>query len=419
MDDTHLPNKSGKVAQERARPIAVAAVEGLRALIRSGEFEPGDPIPAEQSLTEILKVSRGSVRHAINALVESGEVIRQPHCRPVVGNFRQKSRKRNGLDVHVWVSHPISDGATLMFLKGISLGLNGTPYRMLVREPTWFTGEHVQAEERAFLAGLTEFEDVAGAILERDAGAENGDVVQQLLKEEIPLVFVDCPPPDDLPADYVGTANITSARRGVEHLLELGHRRIACLVESELSRVTRDRILGYRRAMMHAGLEGNVHCLVGDQLSEVPRRLHPAGIFAPRCNVDGPYARWSHSLVNEVLSMPDRPTALFVGCDVLALWVVALLEGAGVRVPQDMSVVAFDWLARWEPAIPDFLTTAGQDFEGFGRYAVDLLLDRLTGVSPAVPRQVLFPAPLVVRSSTSPRPSHSAPDLLVGAEAGI
>jgi DNA-binding LacI/PurR family transcriptional regulator len=69
-------------------------------------------------------------------------------------------------------------------------------------------------------------------------------------------------------------------------------------------------------------------------------------------------------------------------------------------VLQDISIVGFDWLAGWDKSIPDTLTTAAQDFEAFGRHAANLLLDRVVGDAPTVPRHVLFDAPLVMRSST-------------------
>lgn len=401
----------------RSRPVVVSATESLRQLLNSSEFQTGSSLPSEHSLAESLQVSRGTVRLAIDALVKTGEVVREPHCRPQLGLLRSPKRSRAGLDVHVWVSHPISDGATLMFLKGISLGLQGTPYRMLVKEPTWFTGEKVHSEERQFLQDIMEDKNVAGAILQRDASAESADLVRELILRHLPLVFVDCPPPDDLPADYVGTANVSSARICVEHLIELGHERIACLVESQTTPVLRDRARGYDRAMRLAGLGGQATTLIAENLPESSITLRPGGILAARCNVEGAYSRWSRALVAQVLMMPNRPTALFVGCDILALWVIALLEGTGLRVPEDISVVGFDWLARWERDIPDVLTSAAQDFEGFGRQAADLLIDRHSGEATYGPRHVLFPAQLTVRRSSAPRVAHSSASCLVGMDA--
>lgn len=394
---------------KRIRPVAGPAADALRGLIRNAGYRTGDVLDSEHRLAELLEVSRGTVRLAIDVLVASGELTRRPHSRPIIGLTTDRPVKGEGLDVYVWVSHPISDSASLMFLKGVSLGLKGTPYRMIVREPTRFFGGHVPSDERQFLSDLLDNDTAAGAIIQRDPVAENADVAAELLRRGMPLVFVDSLPPAGIEADFVGSANLHSARRCVEHLIEFGHENIACLVESDISDVTRERIRGYWRAMRQAGLESRGSCLVAGHLPDATSHILPAGRFAPRCATHGAYAKWSQALVAKVLDMPVTPTAVFVGCDVLAHSVGALLEGAGLRVPEDISLVGFDWLARWESAIIDDLTTASQDFEGFGRHAADLLLDRLTGDSVSPPRHVLFPAPLVIRSSTAPRMGAQTP----------
>ncbi len=288
-------------------------------------------------------------------------------------------------------------------MKGVSLGLKGTPYRMIVREPTRFFGEYVHADERQFLRDLIDNDQAAGAIVQRDPFATNGDVVDELIRRGTNLVFVDSPPPDGILADHVGTINSSAARLCVEHLIELGHRRIVCLIENDVSEVTRQRVMGYTRAMSQAGLDGFTCCLTATRLEEPPDSLHPAGRFARRLPQDSIFFQSARRLVANVLEMKDRPTALFVGCDVLATCVGALLEGAGLMVPDDISLTGFDWLARWENANDDDLTTASQDFQGFGVYAAELLLDRLDGSAPPSPRHVLLPAPLVIRSSTARR----------------
>ncbi len=378
------------------------AAEALRTALRDGHCRTGDVIESEHRLSEKLGVSRGTVRVAIDLLVATGELTRRPHSRPVVGIAHERPARGAACDVYVWVSKPFFDDASLMFVKGVSLGLKGMPYRMVVREPTGIFGNRLHSEERQFLSDLIENPDAAAVIVQRDPFASNEDVVEALLRAGKRLVFVDSPPPKGIACDYVGSANLAAAREGVEHLIELGHRRIACLVETNGPVVTQERIKGYWRAMRQAGLADDGVCLVASELRAVEARYRPAGRYAGPCAPHGTgYLDWAQRLVVELLAMPRRPTALFVGCDVLAYAVGSLLEGAGLRIPEDFSIVGFDWLGRWEAASADDLTTAGQDFEGLGRHAADLLLDRLLGEAPPTPRHVFIPAPLVVRSSTA------------------
>ncbi len=402
---------------KRSRPVVSSAAEALRGFLREGRFRAGDVLDSEHRLAETLGVSRGTVRLAIDVLVATGELTRRPHSRPIVGMGRERATNE-GLDIYVWVSHPISDHASLMFIRGVSLGLKGTPYRIVVREPTRFFGGHVPSDERQFFVDLLDNASAGGAIVLRDAYGNNGEAAQNLIRAGKPLVFVDMPPPEGVEADYVGSTNLASARECVEHLIELGHRRIACAVESDASEVIRERLKGYWRAMRQAGLADQAVSLVACEIDPSEGRLLPAGRFASRCATQGSWLEWSRRLVTAFLNLPERPTALFVGCDVLAHSVGALLEGAGVRIPEDVSLVGFDWLARWESAQIDDVTTSSQDFEGFGRHSANLLLDRLVEQSTASARHVLLPAPLVVRSSTA-SPTAQRPSLDPSGDAAL
>src|SRR6185312_4140040 len=91
---------------------------------------------------------------------------------------------------------------------------------------------------------------------------------------------------------------------------------------------------------------------------------------------------------------------IVVSCDVLAHWLCAAVEAEGLSVPADIAVVGFDWLARWDDPSMDLITTASQDFEGFGYHAAEFLLDRANDEFELDARQILLPAPLVFRYST-------------------
>lgn len=387
-------------------PAVAGAVEAIRGEIRGGAYAVGGFLPAEQEIATQLGVSRGTVRLAIEVLVDAGDITRRQHSRPIVGIQREAATPAEGNDVHVWVSHPIADEATLLFMKGISAGLMGTGLRMIVREPTRFFGDHVKSDERQFLLDLIDNDQVAGAIVQRDPYADNADVIERLVRTGKPVVFADIPPPKGIAADHVGTANLASARTCVEHLVKLGHRRIVCAADDQTPAPTRERIQGYRRAMKQAGLDEVGRVLVAADLQETgvaPWSL--GGRFFSRLSQNSLYSSWSHRLADQILTMNPRPTAIFVTCDVLAFWLCSYLEAAGVAVPREMSIVGFDWLSRWDDPEYDTLTTASQDFLKFGRYSSDLLLDRIAGCQDAMPRHILLDAPLVVRSSTAPEPS--------------
>jgi len=375
-----------------------SVVEGIARQIKAGAYRAGVPLPSEHDLADTFSVSRGTVRRAIEELITSGAITRRAHSRPLVA---QTALTSGGNEVYVWVSRPIADEQALVLIREISKGLRGTTYRLVVREPSRFVGTVVKSDEREFLHGVLDNPAVAGAIIERDPFAANDDVFRELIKKGKHLIFVDTPPPDGIRADYVGTTNATAARTCVEHLLNLGHSRIYFVADCLDPRAAKDRMKGYWRAMTQAGVASLGKALIAAELPPAPTsEITLAGAYARVIKKDAWFSDLASRVVQALVETEPPPTALFVCHDVMAFWVSAVLEGRGISVPGDISVAGFDWLAKWDPTTPDTLTTAGQDFAGFGLHAANLLLDRLSGDAAPEPRHVLLDAPLVVRSST-------------------
>jgi LacI family xylobiose transport system transcriptional regulator len=200
----------------------------------------------------------------------------------------------------------------------------------------------------------------------------------QLTSRDIPFVVLDPAgdPADGVPA--VGANNWLGGLSATRHLVELGHRRIAMVGGPLRMMCSRARVDGYRTALETAGLgidpalvrEGNFH--------------HEAGYVTGR----------------ELLSLPDRPTAVFAGNDLQALGVYEAARELGLRIPEDLSVVGFDDLplARW---VGPPLTTVRQPLVEMAETATQLALDLGRGRRPAATRVDLATS-LVVRNSTAP-----------------
>jgi LacI family transcriptional regulator len=187
------------------------------------------------------------------------------------------------------------------------------------------------------------------------------------------------------------------------HLIALGHRRIAVLTGRRTISTSIDRVAGCRRALEEAGLT------LDDAL------VRYGGFNFGNLNLaDG------HRMTEEVLaSTEDPPTAIFAANNFIAFGAIRALREMGLRVPDDMSVVAFDDLpVEWisEP----FLTVAAQPAYEIGRRAATLLLDRIAGDPNATGESVMLPFELIIRrSSAAPRAAPSvsdpatAPDVVV------
>lgn len=217
--------------------------------------------------------------------------------------------------------------------------------------------------------------------------------VEWLVRRRLPLVMVDQDVSPDFPS--VNVDDRGGARAAAQHLVDLGHRRVAILtsVHGEVSRfvedprttcagwkhAARERMLGHLDALDEAGVRPLVHVQ--------PHNSDDDALAAAR----------------EILSLPDRPTGMLCFSDVLAHGVVRAAEELGLSVPGDVSVVGFDdspLAQRLRPA----LTTVRQDVEGKGRAAAAQITEAMSAAragKPVEPRHILLPTHLVVRDSTA------------------
>jgi DNA-binding LacI/PurR family transcriptional regulator len=192
---------------------------------------------------------------------------------------------------------------------------------------------------------------------------------------DIPVVTVGAQGPS---FSSVTVDNTGGAQSAVEHLISLGHSRIACIgaLPNEASNGSAEdhRLRGYAKALARAGIDADDGLVIGADYSI------GGGAVA----------------VQRLLNLDDRPTALFVLSDEMAVGAISALEAVGLEVPGDISVVGFD-----DHEFSDFLglTTVRQDVVGTAWRAVDMLLGHFGNGHP-VTHEVL-PTRLIVRSSSA------------------
>jgi len=143
--------------------------------------------------------------------------------------------------------------------------------------------------------------------------------VRRLLQRGIPTVAVDREIPG-VEIDCVVADNYGGSRAATEHLLQLGHRRIGCIVRASALSNASERIRGYQTAMRQAGLEANPDLLVATGHGYEDGRKAMA----------------------QLLGADSRPTAVVAYADILAIGAIRAVRDVGLRVPEDVSVVGFD-----------------------------------------------------------------------------
>lgn len=183
---------------------------------------------------------------------------------------------------------------------------------------------------------------------------------------------------------HVGIDNVAAARTAVEHLLDLGHRRIAFVAGPADNVLTRDRLEGYRASLACAGVAPE-------------RGLELAGDFS---------AASGELAAREWLAMTSAPRAVFCANDEMAMGFVRVLHNHSLRVPRDCSVIGFDDIAFARTFIPA-LTTIRQPRGEIGARAMQALIDRIEGRARPSTRKLLLAHELIVRESTAPLRSRA------------
>jgi LacI family transcriptional regulator len=235
------------------------------------------------------------------------------------------------------------------------------------------------ASEQARIESLLEHR-AAGIVMLQFSG--EWPLADELRAQRIPLVVVSC---WEDGGDCVAVDDAAGVRLAVEHLLQLGHRRIAYLSSGLVEPNTdQARLAGYRGALREAGVA------VADEL--IVRWEEPAYLSSDREIV---------LQAERLLTGPARPTAFVVSNDLVAIDLVETLEQMGLAVPGAVSVVGFDDIALAGLARVS-LTTVAQPREALAELGSSIMLERIASGTLEPLHQVRLDPRLVVRSSTAP-----------------
>lgn len=251
-------------------------------------------------------------------------------------------------------------------IDGIDLAATRGGYRSILT-----TGNREPDRERLAVSTLLEMR-VDGLILVSPV-LDRNDAIEA--SRSVPTVVVG-KTTTARTVDSVTNDDRLGATQVVDHLVELGHRRIAH-IDGGVGAGSHPRRTGYKRAMKSHGLENEIQSVQGG--------------FTEEGGIAG---------IRTLLSSHPRPTAVFVANDLAAIAVLEVLDTEGLRVPQDMSVAGYDNTAM-AASHRLGLTTVDQPRHDMGRMAAELVLTKIEQDRTTVSHVVLSPK-LVVRGSTGP-----------------
>ncbi|WP_407310415.1 LacI family DNA-binding transcriptional regulator [Pseudomonas sp. nanlin1] len=229
-------------------------------------------------------------------------------------------------------------------------------------------------KQRNYLRVLLE-KRVDGLVV-ASVGSDDG-LVESLATARTPLVIVDRAL-QGVEADLVCIDHEQGGYLATRHLLELGHRDIACINGPSDTRVAQMRLAGYRRALAEFSVAWNEARVLPSDFTG------PAGYLAAAGLLDS-----------------ARPTAIFAANDMIGMGALRAAAERGIAVPAQLSVIGFDDIQMCRYVYPA-LTSVGQSILQLGERAAARLLDRIAGRADAGASQQVIEPRLMVRESTAP-----------------
>ena len=349
-------------------------VASLRRAIAQGTYANGQTIPSERDLSTSQGVSRTTVRRAIQLLVDEGVLYRVPGSGTYVGRSSTLT------------TEPATDPAAI----GLSLPTLANPYfgeraGAIERESTR-SGFQILLGQAALAGGnpephlerYAENPAIRGVIMVSSGEETSAASFDQLARARKPFLFV-VRHAETVGADSVATDQVGGARELVRYLIGLGHRRIAFVGDTRAHHAR--HFQGYLEGLREAGLPE-------DRALQVSARGESLDLIGEQGT-------------QTLLASGTPFTAIFAQIDQIAIGVLRALRAAGMRVPEDVSVVGFDNIPSAEHLHPP-LTTVDHTVQEIGRLAVLFLRDRMSGRYTGPARRVIIQPRLVLRESCGP-----------------
>jgi DNA-binding LacI/PurR family transcriptional regulator len=344
--------------------------------IQEGRFKRGGRIPSERELAERYGISRASVRESITELINLGILFRtvgrgtfvaaeaaETKAAPAPGS----SPLNVGFFINAGIFHFVQTGYNRI-LGGVQEICASSGWRLVFHavgeDKDSPLLETIRASQSGFLDGCI----VVGGV--------GRHVLDALDEQGIPTVLVDPlindeSAPADVTIDYA-----SGARLAIRHLYDLGH-----------------------RAIGYVGFAGNEkYKAYWQSLEELELRYDPRHVEFLQVLDIQPGILAGYQAIQRILASGRLPSALLVTNDLVAIGATEGLMMAGVRVPDQISVIGFDDLGQ-KTSPP--LTTVRADLARVGRLAADAMLRKLQRPRTQIEHMVV-PVELVVRATTAP-----------------
>ncbi len=357
--------------KDSTMPLYKQLKEKIKNKIEKEDYELGNVIPTEQELCNMFAVSRHTVREAVSELVNEGLVEKIQGKGTVVISRQEVNNIKNTVGIIV----PFLDESLISkIIVGVEKVINNSNLKLL------FT--HTDNDEKIQSKYIRQFrkDNVGGLIIFPVENETVDEEIKKLEKDGFPFVLIDRLI-ENVDSNYVIVNNIGGGYKAVDHLINLGHKKIGFISHVYWNTSTvRSRYQGYLRVLEEYHIPLKEEYVLKYDYTKIE-------------SIE------TKNKIKRYLTRDDRPTAVFCVNDYIAIDILNMAREIGLRVPEDLSVVGFDnndILSRFN--IP--LTTINQPKEQIGKKAAEIILSQIQDGSKDF-QQVVLPTKLIERESCS------------------
>lgn len=348
--------KQFKLDTARNQPLYQLLADQLRQLILAGRLAPGEKLPSSRELQKLLRVSSITIESGLNTLVNEGFLCRRPRC----GTFVADALPGAGAKIdpprciHAIFSNLKVGGYWFLVLGELEQQVRRAGYRLCFHQQE--TGAPAPVE-------IASYRDCAGIVL---CGYNSLTLTNEIRKRKVPVVLIgslDTEGDSEENLDMVVHNDRERAMISTLHLLDLGHRRIACVTGPPRSKFAAKQRAGFLDAMKEYDLSPDA-----SDFFEIPNLEHEDGVKAGY----------------EIFCRRNRPTAIFSGNDRVAMGIISTAEKLGLSIPEELSIIGCGGLTlNGVPLKPQLTTTVSLPEES-ARIAAEKLFRQIR--EPDAPR---------------------------------
>lgn len=358
--------------------------EALRRRLSYGGQVEANKLPSLRKLADELAVSTMTVRRALRTLEREGHVYRIAG----VGTFSRRPTSRSSERRIAFVGSDLRSPFQMSVALGCQKAGQHRGWAMQLLDAQWDTGL-----ESAGLQRLAEGTLDGALLLPPFSDPHTPEVLQSFQLSGLPMVLVDMAA-QGLKADLVCSDHEEGAYKATKYLLDHGYRRVVFLTHPPVASSITARMAGYERALASAGI-----LPPPEWKAWIDLPVHLAGYSEGRKWWGGCQA------VLPLLRQLERPLAVLAVDSYVGWGVYEACRELGLRIPEDVSVIAFDDMEIAHAVSPP-MTIISQRTDEIGRVALELLNERIEAGPQVTPgrkylRQVLIEVDLVERGSVA------------------